>query len=188
MKPQIITIAGSIGSGKSSTAKAVAAALGYEHFSSGDLFRQIAAERGLSIEAMNLSLEERNDVDHGVDELLKNMNGKEKLVIDSRLAFHWIPESFKVFLYVDPQSAAERIYAHIRDQGRVSQEGSSAAEIRENTEVRTASETRRYSALYGVNVYDTTQFDAVINTTHNNLETVVAMVLGAFRGWQSASA
>jgi ABC-type multidrug transport system fused ATPase/permease subunit len=55
MKKQTITIAGSPGSGKSSTAKAIAAVLGFQHFSSGDFFRQLAVERGQSIEAMNIS-------------------------------------------------------------------------------------------------------------------------------------
>jgi cytidylate kinase len=185
VKKEIITIAGDIGSGKSSTAKGVASALGYEHFSSGDLFRKIAAERGLSVEAMNLSLEERNDVDYGVDELLRSMASKDKLVIDSRLAYHWMPESFKVFLSIDPRSSAERIYAHIQKQGRVSQEGSSAEEIRKNTEVRMASETRRYAALYGgINIYDVSQFDIVVDTTHNDLAMVIKIVLDAYVAWQ----
>ena len=83
MKRDVITIAGSLGSGKSSTAKAVAAALGFRHFSSGDLFRRIAAERGESIEAMNISAEVQRDIDLKVDNLLQDMYRKEeKLTID----------------------------------------------------------------------------------------------------------
>lgn len=72
MKKELITIAGSPGSGKSSTAKALAAALQYRHFSSGDLFRQLAAERGESIEAMNISAEVQRDIDLSVDKLLQD--------------------------------------------------------------------------------------------------------------------
>jgi len=89
MKRQIITIAGSLGSGKSSTARAVAAALGFRHFSSGDLFRQLAVERGESIEAMNISAEVQRDIDLKVDNLLQEMyRADEQLVIDSRMAWH----------------------------------------------------------------------------------------------------
>ena len=114
MKSEIITIAGSLGSGKSSTARAVAAALGFCHFSSGDLFRRLAAERGESIEAMNISAEAQRDIDLKVDNLLQEMSRTDtKLVIDSRMAWHWMPHSFKVFLVLDPDTAAERIFDQI---------------------------------------------------------------------------
>src|ERR1700747_1164567 len=122
MKRDVITIAGSLGSGKSSTAKAVAAALGFRHFSSGDLFRQLAAERGESIEAMNISAELQRDIDLKVDNLLQDMYRTEDcLVIDSRMAWHWMPGSFKVFLTLDPATAGERIFAHLRGAGRMSE-------------------------------------------------------------------
>ena len=115
MRKHIITIAGLPGSGKSSTAKEVARALGYEHFSSGDMFRKMAAERDLSVEAINLAAEDQKELDREVDELLVKLGKeKEKLVIDSRMAFHWMPDSFKVLLRLDPKIAAERTFAHIQ--------------------------------------------------------------------------
>ena len=184
MKKSIITIAGSIGSGKSSTAKAIANALGYQHFSSGDLFRKIASERNLSIEAMNqLSLGERQEIDQKVDGMLRDLGSGSNLVIDSRLAFHWIPDSFKIFLYVDPETAAERIFEQILGEGRVSQDGSSAEEIKVATLTRAKQETSRYQTLYGVSIYDVTQFDAMFHTGKNDLPTVAAMALAAFHAW-----
>ena len=53
MKKDIITICGGLGSGKSSTARGVAKELGFEHFSSGDFFRQVGLELGLSINDLN---------------------------------------------------------------------------------------------------------------------------------------
>src|SRR5215472_13646866 len=117
MKKQIITIAGSPGSGKSSTAKAVAAALGFRHFSSGDLFRRLAAARGESIEAMNISAEVQRDIDLKVDNLLQEMyRTEEKLVIDSRMAWRWMPLSLKIFLVLDPDTAATRIYHSVQKE------------------------------------------------------------------------
>ena len=123
MKRQIITIAGSLGSGKSSTARAVAAALGFRHLSSGDLFRQLAVERGESIEAMNISAEVQRDIDLKVDNLLQEMyRADEQLVIDSRMAWHWMPGSFKVFLVLDPDTAAARIFNDLQGKGRISED------------------------------------------------------------------
>lgn len=185
MKQDIITIGGLLGSGKSSTAKAVASALGFRHFSSGDLFRQIAAERGESIEAMNISAEVQRDIDLKVDDLLQEMyRTEEKLVIDSRMAWHWMPGSFKVFLLLDPETAAQRIYNDLRQGGRTGEEARSVEEVRNSIDRRFASEQKRYAGLYGVNPTDPLNFDIVINTKHNKLEIVTAMLLAAYRGWR----
>jgi len=186
MKKNIITIAGSLGSGKSSTAKAIASVLKFKHFSSGDLFRQIAAARGESIEAMNISAEVQRDIDLKVDDLLKDLyQSEEKLAIDSRMAWHWMPGSFKVFLVLDPDTAAERIFNHLRQEGRTSEDARSVQEVRNSIERRFASEQKRYAGLYGVNPTDPLNFDIVINTRHNDLKTVTAMLLAAYRAWRS---
>jgi CMP/dCMP kinase len=188
MKKQVITVAGSPGSGKSSTAKALAAALGFRHFSSGDRFRQLAAERGESIEAMNLSAEVQRDIDLNVDDLLQEMNRTEdRLVIDSRMAWRWMPASFKVFLVLDAETAAERIFASLRKEGRQSEDAASVEEVRLSIDRRFASEQRRYRALYGVNPTDPLNFDLVVNTRHNDLATVTAMVLAAYRAWRAGA-
>jgi len=185
MRKQIITIAGSLGSGKSSTARAVASALGFRHFSSGDLFRQLAAERDESIEAMNISAEAQRDIDLKVDNLLREMyRTDERLVIDSRMAWHWMPLSFKVFLVLDPDTAAQRIFNHLRDEGRMSEAATSIDEVRKSIDRRFASEQKRYAALYGVNATDPLNFDIVINTKHNDLKTVTEIVSSAYRAWR----
>lgn len=184
MKKQIITIAGSPGSGKSSTARGVAEALGFRHYSSGDLFRLLAAERGESIEAMNISAEAQRDIDLKVDNLLQEMyRTEEKLVIDSRMAWHWMPASFKVFLTLDPNTAAERIFGHLQQEGRISEDAASVQEVFKSINRRAASEKRRYAALYGVDATNPLNFDVVFNTAHNDLKTIKAMVSAAYRAW-----
>src|SRR3989344_5139150 len=183
---RIITITGLPGSGKSSTARGVAKALGYEHFSSGDLFRKIAAGRGLSIEEINFAAEKQREIDLEVDHLLVKM-GKEKnnLVIDSRMAWHWIPDSFKVFLDLDPQIALERTFAQIQKEGRASQDASTIEEVRENTLKRVQSEQKRYWNLYHVDITDKKQFDLVVDTGHKSIEEVVSIILEEYQKWLS---
>ena len=184
MKKELITIAGSLGSGKSSTAKEVALALGYRHFSSGDLFRKIATERGESVEATNISAEVKKDIDYKVDNLLKEMGKTEnKLVIDSRMAWHWVPDSFKVFLALDLDSAAERIFQDVLKKSRVSEDATSVAEVRASIERRFASEQKRYFSLYKVNPTDPKNFDLVIDTKTNDLEEVTNIVLTEYKKW-----
>ena len=189
MKRELITIAGSLGAGKSSTAKKVAQALGFRHFSSGDLFRKIAAERGESVEATNLSAEVQKDIDFKVDNLLKKMGRtEEKLVIDSRMAWHWMPDSFKVFLALDTDSAAERIFNDVQSKRRISEDASTLSDVRTSIERRFASEQKRYLALYGVDPTDPNNFDLVINTKENSLDAVVDTVLKAYAVWRESKA
>lgn len=185
MKKSIITIAGSLGSGKSSTAAAIAEKLGYEHLSSGDMFRKMAQERGLSVEEINKQAEVQQDIDHRVDAWLQELGkAREQFVVDSRMAWHWIPESFKVFFALDPATAAERIFANINTSGRVSESASSVEEVRGSIDARFASEQKRYMTLYGTDPTDPLNFDIVINTKHNGLESVTGMVLGAYKAWR----
>ena len=185
MKKELITVAGSPGSGKSSTAKALAAALGYRHFSSGDQFRRLAAERGESIEAMNISAEAQREIDLKVDRLLEEMyRVEQKLVVDSRMAWRWMPQSFKVFLVLDPDTAAERIFAHLQQEGRLSEAAQSVREVRESIERRSASEQKRYAALYNVDFTAALNFDVVVNTKYNDLSTVTAIIRAAFGAWR----
>jgi CMP/dCMP kinase len=187
MKKRIITIAGSPGSGKSSTARAVAAALGFRHYSSGDLFRQIAVERNESIEATNIAAEIRRDIDLRVDGLLQQLyRSADNLVIDSRMAWHWMPSSFKVLILLDVQTAARRIFEHSQIEGRISEEAKSIAEVRRSIIRRFDSEKKRYRALYGVDFTDPMNFDVTLSTRENGLQTVAAMVCATYSAWASS--
>ena len=184
MKKHIITVTGYPGSGKSSTAKGTAEKLGYGHFSSGDLFRKMAVERGISIEEINITAEKQKEIDFEVDTLLRKIGREENdIVIDSRTAFHWIPDSFKVFLKLNPRTAAERAFKHMQEEGRVSQEGSSVDEVYKNTLERVGSERKRFWGLYNLDITDEKQFDLVVDTGLNNLEEVIGIVVAAYQKW-----
>ncbi len=187
MNTRIITVAGSLGSGKSSTAKGVATKLGYRHFSSGDLFRSIAAERGISILEINKQAELEHQIDHAVDERLQAMANDENFVIDSRLAYHWMPKSFKVYLSLDPRTAADRIYKQIQNKGRVSEDTKTVEEVYETVIERQASEQKRYLNLYQIDPLDLTPFDLVIDTARKPLDTVIKQILEEYELWLNAS-
>ena len=183
MKSKIITIAGTLGSGKSSAAKKIALETGYAHFSSGDLFRAIAAERGLSVEEINLQAELESEIDYAVDNRLRDLASQTDLVIDSRMAFHWMPNSFRVYLNLDPKVAAERIYSHLQSGERLSEDAESVEDVLASIVRRKMSEQKRYMNLYEVDVLDLTPFDLVIDTETKNLDVVTAEILKVYKKW-----
>jgi cytidylate kinase len=185
MKKEIITICGGLGSGKSSTAKQVAKELGYQHFSSGDFFRQVGIELGLSVNEVNKRAEIDPEIDYKTDEKLRNMRNADKVVIDSRTAFHWIPESFKVFLDLPPEIAKDRVINSLKENQlrNQSEQVTTPEEAFKKMEERLESEQKRYWDLYKINNRDMTQFDLVIDTNKNNLEQVVSMVIEGYKNW-----
>ena len=186
MKKEIITICGGLGSGKSSTAKKVAQELGFKHFSSGDFFRQVGLELGLSVTETNIRAETDPKIDEMTDQKLRDMRNADKVVIDSRTAYHWIPESFKVYLALPQEIAKVRILNSINENKlrQQSEQVSTLEDVYAKMQQRFESEQKRYWDLYKINNGDMTQFDLVIDTNKNNLEEVVNIVLAEYKKWQ----
>lgn len=187
-KKRIITISGPPGSGKSSTAKGVAQQLGFKHFSSGDLFRALAKEHGLDTLQANLSAEEDAKFDRLVDGRLQEIGRTEdQLVLDSRTAWHWMPESFKVFLHLDLEVAAQRILNEMDDQ-RLANEHIHRDPVEYATVLqrRLESEARRYKAKYDINPYNESNYDLVIDSGKNSLEQVIEIIIQSYRSWLEA--
>lgn len=184
-KKHIITIGGRPGSGKSSTARQLALQLGFQHFSSGDLFRALAKEMGIDVLQANLSAEENAEIDHKVDGRLREIGRQDdKLVIDSRTAWHWIPGSYKIFLNLNLRVAAERILNE-KDKDRLLNEHvhEDVDEYARTLQRRLDSETRRYKALYDIDPYDMGNYDLVVDTEAHGLDEVVATVLQGYKQW-----
>jgi cytidylate kinase len=185
MKKEIITICGGLGSGKSSTAKRVASELGYQHFSSGDLFRQVGLDLGLSVTELNLKAEKEPEIDFKVDEKLRELGNSDKLVIDSRTAYHWIPESFKIYLDLPPEIAKHRVIDSLNENPlrMQSEQVTTADEAYEKMQKRFESEQKRYWDLYKIDNTKPEQFNLVIDTNKNNLDQVVQVILEAYKNW-----
>lgn len=184
-KKHIITIAGRPGSGKSTTAKSVASILGFKHFSSGDLFRALGKQQGVDVLAANKAAGVTQELDRLVDGKLHDIGLKDdRIVIDSRTAWHWIPSSFKVFLNLDLEVAAKRILREV-DEARLISENIhyNPAEYAQMLKHRLNVETNRYKAIYGIDPYDMTNYDLVIDTSTNTADQVVAQVVQDFQKW-----
>jgi CMP/dCMP kinase len=184
-KKHIITIAGKPASGKSTSAKMVAKQLGYAHYSTGDLFREITNDQNRDLMQANLYAETDTSIDHKVDEHQKNLGiTQDNFVIDARLGWHFIPNSFKVYLDLDTIHGAHRILAS-PDADRSSKENipKHPTDYARVLNERLASETRRYKALYDADGHDHNNFDIVIDTNSNNPSQVAALIVDSFNRW-----
>lgn len=187
MKKQIITLAGAPGSGKSSTADKLAKELNYQRFSSGDFMRKIALDMSISLNELSTLAETDTSIDEKIDAEVQKAREMNNAVIDSRLAYHWIPESFKVYLSLPANIAKERILSNLKtNKLRQESEGiSNVEEIYKKITHRMESEKKRYKELYNIDHTDKNNFDLVIDTNENNLNKVVETILKEYENWQN---
>lgn len=185
-KKAIITIAGRPGSGKSTAAKAIAVRLGFKHFSSGDLFRTLGKDHGVDVLNANKTPGVTEKLDEMVDGKLRQLGqDDDRLVIDSRLAWHWIPASFKVFLDLDLQTAARRILGEMSEERKKSEHiHDDPIEYSHLLAHRLEVENKRYKAIYGTDPSNMGNYDLVINTADNDARQVEEQILEAFEDWR----
>jgi CMP/dCMP kinase len=190
-KKHIITLSGKPGSGKSSTADRVAELLGYSRYSAGDLVRTVIRKRGLTLDEYNKMAIKNHHLDHEIDEELRNLRDVEDVVIDSRLGFYWIPESFKVYLDLDMDVATARIFKdsvtnELREYS--TDPDYSIQDVQRLVQARLDNEVYRFKTLYGVNPYSRNNFDLIINTSRHSPQTVALTVFDNFKKWLESEA
>ncbi len=183
-RTHIITISGKPGSGKSSTADRVAELLGYTRYSSGSMVRSILEREGLSLDEYNKNAITNNDLDAMVDDSLRNLRNRKDIVIDSRLGFYWIPESFKVYLDLDMDIAVARIFKDKQDNlERKVESHISIATASSQIRSRMQAERSRFRKLYRIDPFDTTHFDLIIDTSRHSPETVAISLFDHYKKW-----
>lgn len=181
-KPIIISIAGDLGSGKSLLTGALVSHFGAQRYSTGNAQRLIAGSMGISTLELNKLAETDKSIDDKIDSVFKDLaNTDTNLVVDSRMAFHFLPMSFRIRLEVHPKVAAERISA---DTGRIGEaDFKSVEEIEAGILARKASERARFKAYYDVDIEDHAGYDLVVNTTGVSPEAVAKLVIEAIEAW-----
>src|SRR3974377_1204934 len=94
-----ITIAGDIGSGKTTIARELARHAEGEMSSTGGIHGQLAAAGGITTLELNRLAETDPAIDEEIDGYLKKLP-PGKLVVESRMSWGFVPRPRKNFLYV----------------------------------------------------------------------------------------
>ena len=176
-----ITITGHPGGGKTTAAKLLARELGWEYFYTGAVQRQLAAELGISTLEFNQRSETDASLNHKIDAVYKDLNESDKpLVIDARLAFHFMPRSFKVRFEVPVEVGAQRIFEYARREDEQYRDLEAAKHA---LAARRTSERAHYHSSYDIDVEDHEHFDLILDTAYSLPERNVSFVRSAFSLW-----
>ncbi len=154
----LLTVSGPPGSGKSTNAAVLAKRFDLEHISGGDIFRELADERGYSPVEFNELAEDDDQIDRDLDRRLQEIAiGREDILLESRLA-GWLAADhadLKIWLDAPKNVRAERI---------ADREDKSVARALEETRRREESEALRYNQYYNIDIGDLTIYDITVNT------------------------
>lgn len=171
-----ISITGDIGSGKSTVASALSKALNMTIVDTGILYREYASKQGNDVLQQNLSGDW--SIDTLIDNKIKEMGATEdNNIFVSRLAWHFIPNSIKIYLAINPVLAAKRI---CESKSRVSENHADWRETFDYNNKRKDTELHRYEKMY--NLEDASGYsnaDLVIMVGKNSVSDVVKCIIDA---------
>lgn len=174
----IITISGLHGTGKSTVGKLVAKALGLNYYSTGQAFRDLAKEMGMTLQEFTRYVETHPNIDKKLDEKILKIAEKNNILIDSQLSGHILRNvaDFKIHLTCPLETRVRRISE--RDQ--------SSYELKlKETLNRESSELERFKKLYGIHLDDLEEIsrshDLVLDTEGLSIDEIVELIISKFR-------
>jgi len=172
-----ITITGNLGSGKSTICKLLNEKYQFEIYSTGKVQRELARQMNMTTLELNQLMCADHKYDNMIDDATAKISRENKdknIIFDSRLAWHFVEQSFKVFVSVSLEVAAERV---INDSRGVEEKYTSLEEAKKLLAERATTEKIRYKDIYNLNYMDFTNYDLVVDSTFCTSDKIAEVIL-----------
>jgi len=171
----IITLSGLPGSGTSTVAGILSSCTGFEVISAGNIFREMAEERGLTLEEFGELASSDTAIDQQIDchqkKIASDAKGAGKgMIVEGRLSAWMAEPDIAVLITAPLDTRAGRI---------MHREAVSMADAIRQVKEREACEAGRYSEYYGIDVDDMGVYDLVINSAKWDQRGVAGIILKA---------
>ena len=179
----LISITGKLGSGKSTICNILKDRYGFEIFSTGVINREFARSLGITTLELNKRLVEDPSLDREIDGTVTRISEEkkdEKLIFDSRMAWHFAKNTFKIFLTIDPMEAARRVMLNQRGS---EEHYDSVEEACEKLVERSQVERDRFLEIYGVDYHDHNNFNIVVDTTNRTPDEIVSIIMANYESY-----
>ena len=173
-----ITISGPPGSGKTTACNRLSELLGLKAVVFGKIFRELAAEKHLSLLEFGQLAENDPSIDEAIDaRILEIARANEDIILESRLSAYMLSRNsipaFKIYLGASPEVRMSRIGVR---------EGQSLEDAKRETIERQASEAKRYMMYYNIDINDMSVYDLVVNTDELDPDGVIDTIMKAIEG------
>ena len=139
-------------------------------------------EKGLNITSFNEYLKDHPEIDQQIEKsAAEYAKTHDNLIVDARLGWYAIPNSFKIYLKVDIDVAAKRAF---EDENRKETEKFETIEEQKADMIRRYKlENERFFKLYGVRKEDMSNYDLVVDTTNSTVEKTAKLIEEEYRKW-----
>ena len=138
------------------------------------MFRRIAGERGLSLEELSRLAEEDPRIDLEIDRATLRVAEKGGVVIDSHLAAWILRDRADYLVYV-------KAPLPVRVERIARRDGVSLWEALRETLAREWSQRERFLRFYGVDIWDTSIFHLIVDTSVYTVEETYSLILEGAR-------
>lgn len=169
-----VTISGHPGSGTSTLVNGICKTLNWQKLNGGQVFRNMAEERGLSLEEFSLCCMDDDSVDQSLDRLLVEtmVSDDSPEIVESRLAGWWAYKNKlhcpRVWIDVSERVRAGRV---------VNREGGSIDEQLNLIRERMEYDGGRYTQFYDIDINSHEPYTCVIDSDAMAVEDVLIRVL-----------
>ena len=181
-KKHIISLGGELASGKGTTSRVLMKRLNYGIYRNGDYFRELAKNMNMDVTTFNIYVENHPEIDRQIENsAAEYAKTHDNFIIDARLGWYAVPESFKVYLKVDLDVAARR--AFFDEARKDSEKFNTLEEQKADIQKRYKLENERYWQLYQVRKEDESNYDLVIDTTELTGEETSDIIEKEYKKW-----
>ena len=166
----IVTIGGLAGTGTTTTAEVLSEKLDIPYISAGFIFREMAAERGMSVLEFSEFAEGNDDIDKEIDKRqAEKAKSAENLIIEGRLSAYFVENAdLRIWLMTPFDVRSERI---------AQREDKTVDVAKVEIVVREKSEALRYKLIHNIDINNMDIYDLIINTDSFNPESLSEIII-----------
>ena len=166
----IITVGGLAGTGTTTTAELLSEKLNIPYISAGFVFREMAAERGMSVLEFSEFAEGNDDIDKEIDRRqAEKAKSADNLIVEGRLSAFFVDNADLRVWLVTPFDVRSK---------RISDREEKSVEVAKNEIiVREESEALRYMEIHNIDISNMDIYDIIINTDTFNPEKVSEIII-----------
>ena len=166
----IITVGGLAGTGTSTLAELLSEKLDIPYISAGFVFREMAAERGMSVLEFSEFAEGNDDIDKEIDRRqAEKAKSAENLIIEGRLSAYFVDNAdLKIWLITPFDVRSDRI---------AKREDKSVDIAKNEIITREKSEALRYKEIHNIDISNMEIYDLIINTDSFDPQSISEIII-----------
>ena len=166
----IITIGGLAGTGTTTLAEVLSEKLNVPYISAGFIFREMAAERGMTVLEFGEFAEGNDDIDKEIDKRqAEKAKLAENLIIEGRLSAFFVENADLRICLMTPFDVRSK---------RIAQREDKSVEIaKEEIITREKSEALRYKEIHNIDISNMEIYDLIVNTDSFDPESISEIII-----------